>query len=149
MCCFTPLSLRGRNGNIWYDALLCHRGVHVQEPALFAAAKKRSSRRAKGRVLRGQSAPRRYGAARQGDAILLYLGPHRPGRLSGWLFKHVDGELAAMHAGMKTARYRVEVIDTWNMRTDVLPGLHGVDSEVQLPGRPWLALRLTPVGERR
>jgi hypothetical protein len=55
-------------------------------------------------------------------------------------------------------RFRVELIDTWNMTVDevageftvVVDGVYRYHAEgwrdVQLPGRSWMALRITRVG---
>lgn len=40
-------------------------------------------------------------------------------------------------------QWRVEVIDTWGMTVDELPGLHSGTVRVDLPGRPYMAVRLT------
>lgn len=40
-------------------------------------------------------------------------------------------------------RWRVEVVDTWNMTIDAVPGIHSGQLRVALPGRPYMAVRLT------
>ncbi|MCA0755785.1 DUF5605 domain-containing protein [Paenibacillus sp. N4] len=40
-------------------------------------------------------------------------------------------------------RYRVEVIDTWNMTVDTLPDLYEGSFRIDLPGRQFIAVRLT------
>lgn len=42
-------------------------------------------------------------------------------------------------------QWRVEVIDTWNMTVDEIPGTHTGQLRVDLPGRPYLAVRVTAV----
>jgi hypothetical protein len=39
--------------------------------------------------------------------------------------------------------FKVEVIDTWNMTIEVVEGLFSGNTEIRLPGRPWMALRAT------
>ncbi|MFF1571398.1 DUF5605 domain-containing protein [Leifsonia sp. NPDC058292] len=61
--------------------------------------------------------------------ILIYFGLHRP------KFRDVvipDG----MHA-------RIQVVDTWNMTVEDVPGTHSGTTRIQLPARPHMALRLT------
>ncbi|WP_217231506.1 DUF5605 domain-containing protein [Streptomyces anulatus] len=41
--------------------------------------------------------------------------------------------------------YRIDVIDTWNMTVDALPGTHTGTVRVELPGREYMALRITAV----
>lgn len=45
------------------------------------------------------------------------------------------------------ARFRAEVIDTWNMTMTELPDVHEGRLTVPLPGRPYLAVRLRAVEE--
>jgi hypothetical protein len=42
-------------------------------------------------------------------------------------------------------RYTVDVIDTWEMTSERLPGEYEGAFRVELPGRQWIALRLTPL----
>lgn len=42
-------------------------------------------------------------------------------------------------------RYRVDVIDTWNMTVETLPGVHEGAFRVPLPGRQYMAVRLVAV----
>jgi len=42
-------------------------------------------------------------------------------------------------------QWRVEVIDTWNMTVDEIPGTHTGQLRVELPGRPYMAVRVTAV----
>ncbi|MGK9147142.1 DUF5605 domain-containing protein [Plantibacter flavus] len=68
-----------------------------------------------------------------GRYIVTYYGASRPG------FRDVtipDGMTA-----------RIEVIDTWNMTVDAVPGIHTGVTRVELPARPYIALRLTAVDE--
>ncbi len=43
-------------------------------------------------------------------------------------------------------RYRVEVIDTWNMSIERLPGSFEGVFQIGLPGRPFMAVRMTRIG---
>lgn len=43
--------------------------------------------------------------------------------------------------------WRVEVIDTWNMTVDAVPGEHRGQLRVELPGRQFMAVRLTRLGD--
>jgi len=43
------------------------------------------------------------------------------------------------------ARYRVDVIDTWNMKIEPMSGTVAGNAEVKLPGRKWTALRIRKV----
>ncbi|SDQ31127.1 DUF5605 domain-containing protein [Microbacterium sp. cf332] len=65
-----------------------------------------------------------------GEVKIAYFGFNRP------RFRNVILEAGA---------WRVEVIDTWNMTVDELPGQHRGSLRVELPGRPFVALRLTRV----
>lgn len=69
----------------------------------------------------------------------------------------VDGALRVGYFGFGRPRFRnvvlgdggwrVEVIDTWDMRVEELPGVHREQLRVELPGRPYIAIRLTRVEE--
>ncbi|HKT56289.1 MAG TPA: DUF5605 domain-containing protein [Microbacterium sp.] len=39
----------------------------------------------------------------------------------------------------------MDVIDTWNMTVDRLPGTHAGTVRVELPGRPYMAVRAVQV----
>lgn len=43
--------------------------------------------------------------------------------------------------------WRVEVIDTWNMTVEPVPGEHRGQLRVELPGRPYMAVRLTRLSD--
>ncbi|OYC97690.1 DUF5605 domain-containing protein [Microbacterium sp. Yaish 1] len=43
--------------------------------------------------------------------------------------------------------WRVEVIDTWNMTVEHVPGEHRGQLRVELPGRPYMAVRLTRLSD--
>lgn len=68
----------------------------------------------------------------------------------------VDGQVRVGYFGFNRPRFRnvlltddewtIDVIDTWNMTVDRLPGTHGAGSvRVELPGRQFMAIRLTRV----
>ena len=109
----------------------------------------------KGGVLHGQSAPRiaflrriveegprgieplsgdfpwdRTPAGGCGDYRLIYLGEHQP--------RHFENGLP------ERGRYAVDVIDTWDMQIETLGVFEG-KVELELPGRPHLALRVRPL----
>jgi hypothetical protein len=111
----------------------------------------------KGGVLHGESAPRlaflrriveegpaegieplpgsfpwdRTAAGGCGSYRLIYFGEHQP--------KHFENGLP------EEGRYEVDVIDTWNMTVEKLDGIFVGKEEIELPGRPHLALRVRPV----
>jgi hypothetical protein len=81
-------------------------------------------------------------AARQGDSYLVYFSRHRPGHITRGLLD----ALAGKDATLKAARWKLEVIDPWAMTVTPIPGEHGGgDVDVALPGRPYLAVRATPL----
>lgn len=43
--------------------------------------------------------------------------------------------------------WRVEVVDTWNMTIEPVPGEHRGQLRVELPGRPYMGIRLTRVAD--
>ncbi|GAA1944788.1 DUF5605 domain-containing protein [Microbacterium deminutum] len=66
-----------------------------------------------------------------GQYLLIYFGGGQPA------FRAVK-----VPAGM---RARIDVIDTWNMTITTLPGEHVGEVRVDLPGRPYIAVRLRSV----
>jgi len=64
----------------------------------------------------------------EGRYLLLYFGTGRP------RFRNVS-----VPGGM---RARIDVLDTWNMTIDELPGVHEGTVRVELPARPYMAIRL-------
>ena len=70
-------------------------------------------------------------AGRQGEFYLYYFGVRQPGR---WTF-----DLP------KEANYRIEIVDTWEMTIVPLEGLFQGKSTVDLPGKPYMAVRITKV----
>jgi hypothetical protein len=42
-------------------------------------------------------------------------------------------------------RYEADVIDTWEMTVETLPGTFENARQVPLPGKPYVALRIRPV----
>ena len=110
----------------------------------------------KGGVLRGESWPRigflrgiveegpgslepledswvwtRVSGGGHGDYRLIYFGEHQPGR---WRFGLPHG-----------VTFEANLIDTWEMTIETLPGTYRDGDEIPLPGKPWMALRLRPV----
>ncbi|HEX6962277.1 MAG TPA: DUF5605 domain-containing protein, partial [Lacipirellula sp.] len=87
-------------------------------------------------------------AGKAGEYYLVYFGSERP---KSWRFFLPRHELAD---GM---RFRIEILDTWDMtitpvewEADVRAESEYVfvdkeDREVELPGKPWMALRITRV----
>ena len=73
----------------------------------------------------------RVSAGKHGDYRLIYLGEHQP---SSWAFGLPRG-----------VAYQADVIDTWGMTVQTLPGTYRDAPEIPLPGKPYLALRLRPV----
>ena len=66
-----------------------------------------------------------------GKDRLIYFGEHQP--------KHfVDGL-------PKQGRYEVDVIDTWAMTVETLDGIFEDQVEIELPGRPYVAMRVRMV----
>ncbi|MFV0634121.1 DUF5605 domain-containing protein [Demequina sp.] len=63
-----------------------------------------------------------------GQYVIQYFGAVQP------RFRHV-----AVPAGM---RAHIDVIDTWNMTIETLPGVHEGTTKVDLPARPYMAIRL-------
>jgi hypothetical protein len=85
-----------------------------------------------------------------GEYYLVYFGKEKP---KSWKFFLTRHELAD---GMK---FQVDVLDTWNMTTTPIEEPFTVrketdyifvdkdDREVELPGKPWVALRITRVAD--
>ncbi|MEO3805054.1 DUF5060 domain-containing protein [Nonomuraea sp. B1E8] len=71
---------------------------------------------------------------RRDGTLLRYLGRRQPAR--------VTVDLPVGEA------YEVELIDTWNMTITPIDGVHREQVRVGLPRRPYLALRMTRVGDR-
>lgn len=63
-----------------------------------------------------------------GNSRLIYFGEHQP--------RHFEDGLP------QEGRYQVDVIDTWAMTIDTLPGTFEGRQEIALPGRPCLAMRV-------
>jgi hypothetical protein len=68
-------------------------------------------------------------AGKEPDYYLHYLGNTQPAR------RFLD--LPDEH------RYTIDVIDAWNMTVERVPGEFTGRCEVRLPGRPYMALRIT------
>lgn len=64
----------------------------------------------------------------EGEYYLQYYGSHRP---------------AFMELSLPDDKsYRIEVIDTWNMVIEPVPGRFSGSCRVELPGRPYIAIRV-------
>ena len=70
-------------------------------------------------------------ASLHGNHRLIYFGVHQP--------------VAWTRDLPVTGKYQVEIIDTWNMTVTPLEGVYEGPTEIPLPGRPYLALRIRPV----
>jgi hypothetical protein len=66
-----------------------------------------------------------------GNYRLFYFGEHQPAKWSTALPKGIE--------------YLVEIIDTWNMTITPLEGTFKDVTEITLPGKPYMALRIRPV----
>lgn len=65
-----------------------------------------------------------------GDYRLLYFGPHQP---VAWGF------------GLpRDVTYQIEWIDTWRMTVTSVRGTFHNATEIPLPGKPWMAVRIRP-----
>jgi hypothetical protein len=69
-------------------------------------------------------------AGKIGEYYLMYFGFRQPA------FRHL-----ALPAD---SAFRVEIIDTWQMTIEEVEGTFSGRCTVQLPGRPYIALRATP-----
>lgn len=65
---------------------------------------------------------------KEGEYYLVYLGTFRPS------IKYLQL--------MKGRKYKIEVIDTWNMTITPLEGAYESDSKIDLPGKQYIALRI-------
>ena len=73
----------------------------------------------------------RVSGGMNGDYRLIYFGAHQP---KIWFYgKHKKG------------RFKVDVIDTWNMTITPQPRIYESNEEIPLPGKPYLAIRIRPV----
>ena len=79
--------------------------------------------------------------ARCGDSFLIYLGEHRPALTGPGLLRKVFG----VEPALKNARWRFELIDTWAMTQTPAPGEYSGEFTLRLPGRPYVAVRATPI----
>ena len=71
-------------------------------------------------------------------------------------FGGVGGEYIVLYFGFNRPRFRnvvlpdgpfeVDVIDTWGMTVEPVPGIHSGVVRVELPGRQYMAVRLRRVG---
>lgn len=66
-----------------------------------------------------------------------------------------DGSVRVAYFGFNRPRFRnvvlgdgdwvIDVIDTWNMTIDRVDGIHSATARVELPGRQFVAVRLSRV----
>lgn len=76
----------------------------------------------------------RFSAGRSDKALLFYFGEHQPAR---W----------PLNQAKENTTYTAEVIDTWNMTVTPIDGNFIKGSEIPLPGKPYMALRVWEVKE--
>jgi len=62
---------------------------------------------------------------------LIYFGAHQPKRFSSWTVK-----VPSDH------KYNIDIIDTWNMKIRPLKKLFDNNFEIELPGKPYMAVRI-------
>ncbi len=72
-------------------------------------------------------------AGQPGQYYLMYTGIHQPGK---------------MLMEMPQGNYHIDIIDTWDMTLDTLPGDYSGAVEIDLPGKPYVAIRLRRVSEK-
>jgi hypothetical protein len=68
-----------------------------------------------------------------GQYVLIYFGANRP------RFRTIT-----VPSSMRT---RIDIVDTWNMTVEELPDVHEGAVRVDLPARPYMALRLRHTGD--
>jgi hypothetical protein len=73
----------------------------------------------------------RRGVGKKGEYYLYYFGIRQPGR---WTFDLPEG-----------ISYQVEIIDTWEMTVAPLEGVFEGRFTIDLPGKPYLAVRIRKV----
>ena len=66
-------------------------------------------------------------AGKGGGFYLIYCGLYQPGEL----FLHLP-----------EGQWIIDILDTWEMDVETLPGIYTGDVQVPLPGKPYMALRL-------
>jgi hypothetical protein len=107
----------------------------------------------KGGVLHGES-PRRIAFLRKilesgpaeglNNLSTYYLGAGQPGRY--YLFYFDVNQPAEYEFDLaKSARYRAEIVDPWNMTIVPVDGTFEGKFKMKLPGKPYLAVRFTPL----
>jgi len=72
-----------------------------------------------------------WGAGREGEYYLYYFGVHQPAE---WTFDLPEGK-----------KVQVEVIDTWGMTITPLEGAFEGRFQIELPGKPYLAVQIRKV----
>ena len=81
--------------------------------------------------LEGEFPWSRTAAGKCGKNTIIYFGEHQP--------KHFRDGLP------KEGRYEVDIIDTWNMTIETLEGTYEGQTTIELPGRPYIAMRVRAV----
>ena len=69
-------------------------------------------------------------AGKAGQYYLTYTGVHSPAQLS---------------FAMPPGKYRIELIDTWDMRVFILSDTYEGTFTIDMPGKPYMAVRLQKV----
>lgn len=70
-------------------------------------------------------------AGQCGQTVLIYFGEHQPNRF--------------FYGLPQEGRFEVDVIDTWNMTVETLEGTFDAKEPIELPGGPYLAMRIRPL----
>ena len=79
------------------------------------------------------------------DPVLSRRGYATAGAGKGWYLTYNSNRQPARRTlEVPAGDYRVELLDTWNMTIEDL-GVHRGEAEVEIPARPYLALRMTTV----
>lgn len=106
----------------------------------------------KGGILHGES-PERIAFLQQvlqdvPEEGIAWLGDGVGGKEGEYYLYYFDGESPTSRAFELPpyARYQVEIIDTWNMTINKLPGTFAGSFAVDLPGKPFMAARIKRVG---
>ena len=103
--------------------------LHGESAARIAFLRKIAEERAEGYTPMEDSwVWTRVSGARRESEWLFYFGPHQP---LSWI------------AGLpKQGRYTIDVIDTWSMTIERLPGTFTAPFSLPLPGKPYMAARV-------
>jgi hypothetical protein len=69
----------------------------------------------------------------EGEYYIIYLGFNQPAYR---IFKLPSG-----------IRFKVEIIDTWDMTVEEVPGIYEGEFKICLPSKPYIAIRLKQIKE--